>query len=368
MEKQVELKKPKIRESNIELLRILAMIMIIAHHFACHSNFDFPLTEVTFNRVWIQFMHLGGKIGVDVFVLISGYFLINQKEIKVNKVLKIWLQVLFYSMVSFFVFMYIGLKDFSAEDLLHHLLPITYKQSWFAGTYLVLYILSPYINILLNSLDKKAYKKMLIIMTIFWCIIPTITDADFEGNKLIWFVYLYALAGYIKLYVDLKRISCIKNFALVIFITLITMLITVGIDYLGIKNESIVKNVTKLFEMERLPILLISVCLFKAFLKLNIGRIRIINWISSATFGVYLLHDNEYMREFFWKKILKCNEYQDSPELIKYSIIVVFTIFVVCTIIELIRKNTIERLYMKLIDFIINKINIKRKNKELKSA
>ena len=88
MEKQVELKKPKIRESNIELLRILAMIMIIAHHFACHSNFDFPLTEVTFNRVWIQFMHLGGKIGVDVFVLISGYFLINQKEIKVNKVLK----------------------------------------------------------------------------------------------------------------------------------------------------------------------------------------------------------------------------------------------------------------------------------------
>ena len=146
------------------------------------------------------------------------------------------------------------------------------------------------------------------------------------------------------------------------------MLITVGIDYLGIENESIVKNVTKLFEMERLPILLISVCLFKAFLKLDIGRIRIINWISSATFGVYLLHDNEYMREFFWKTILKCNEYQDSPELIKYSIIVVFTIFVVCTIIELIRKNTIERLYMKLIDFIINKINIKRKNKELKSA
>ena len=60
------------RQSNIELLRIIAMIFIIAHHFAVHGGFNFSTDIITVNSLWIQFIKIGGKIGVNIFVLISG--------------------------------------------------------------------------------------------------------------------------------------------------------------------------------------------------------------------------------------------------------------------------------------------------------
>ena len=76
MEQGVVIKNKNHRSSNIELLRIIAMIMIIAHHVSVHSGFVYPGEIISFNRLWIQFIQLGGKIGVNIFVLISGYFLV----------------------------------------------------------------------------------------------------------------------------------------------------------------------------------------------------------------------------------------------------------------------------------------------------
>ncbi len=76
------------RQSNIELLRIISMILIVAHHFSVHGGFDFSSTSFSVNRLYIQFLAMGGKIGVDIFVIISGYFLITSNKINIAKVLK----------------------------------------------------------------------------------------------------------------------------------------------------------------------------------------------------------------------------------------------------------------------------------------
>ena len=91
----------RLRQSNIELLRIVSMIMIVAHHFSVHGNFKFPIDTLTVNRLWTQFIQMGGKIGVDIFVLISGYFLVSSVTIKKEKVIKLWLQIFTYSVVLF---------------------------------------------------------------------------------------------------------------------------------------------------------------------------------------------------------------------------------------------------------------------------
>lgn len=69
----------KERESNFELLRIVAMVLIVLHHFSVHSNFVYETSVWSFNHLFIQFIYFGGKVGVDCFVLISGYFLIMQR-------------------------------------------------------------------------------------------------------------------------------------------------------------------------------------------------------------------------------------------------------------------------------------------------
>lgn len=71
--------KEKIRESNIELLRIVAMFMIVVSHYVLHSGIDYNSMSIGFNRVILEIANLG-DIGVIVFVLITGYFSINSKQ------------------------------------------------------------------------------------------------------------------------------------------------------------------------------------------------------------------------------------------------------------------------------------------------
>ncbi len=143
------------RKSNIELLRVLAMILIVAHHVAVHSDFGFPTDLITFNKLWIQFIELGGKIGVNIFVLISGYFGVVARSIKPQKAIKLWLQIFTYSVVFFLISLKFLGEAFSLKTMIKDFLPITYSNWWFASTYFVLYLLSPFLNRFLNSLDKK---------------------------------------------------------------------------------------------------------------------------------------------------------------------------------------------------------------------
>ena len=74
---QVQSKKSE-RNSAFEILRLIAILFIIAHHFANHGGFNFAILEqtslVVFNGAWIDFIEQLGKVGVNLFLLISAYF------------------------------------------------------------------------------------------------------------------------------------------------------------------------------------------------------------------------------------------------------------------------------------------------------
>lgn len=181
------------RHSNIELLRIIAMMIIIAHHFAIHSDFEFSSDIIIINKLWVLF-NSGGKLGVNIFILISGYFLVTSTTLNVTKIIKLWLQIFTYSIVIFCIFIGFGIEPFGIKALIYHFLPVTYSQWWFASWYFVLYLFSPYINILLNALSKKSYQHFLILFTTCLCIIPTFLVVPLKNN-LFWFIYLYILGG-----------------------------------------------------------------------------------------------------------------------------------------------------------------------------
>lgn len=94
------------RQSNFELLRIFAMLFIIGHHFSVHSGFVFSDSSISIERVWLQFISMGGKLGIDLFIMISGYFLIKVQSIKISKEVKLWLIMFTYSVGIYLVFFY----------------------------------------------------------------------------------------------------------------------------------------------------------------------------------------------------------------------------------------------------------------------
>ncbi len=346
-----------IRQSNIELLRIIAMVIIVAHHFSFHGGFEFPTDTITVNRLWVQFIQIGGKIGVNVFVLISGYFLIDAKVIKTNKILKLWIQVFTYSALIFFVFVLSGFQPFSIIELIKHSFPITFLQWGFASTYFVLYLLMPFINKMLSFFDKALYQRFLVLLTICWCIIPTFTGQAFQSNSLLWFIYLYSLAGYIRRHTASTKIKGETYIILSFVITLLTWMSAVFFDVIGTKISVFGQHATYFFNTQRLPILVISVLLLIGFSKLNLGYSRIINVISSATFGVYLIHDNEYIRPFLWKSVFKNASYANSNLLIPYSLFVITVVYVCCALIELARIYILENHYMGLVNTLSLKID-----------
>ena len=348
MEKSVQSTKIINRNTSIELLRIISMIMIMFHHFAYHGNFEWNFNEVTLPHLWYDFILMGGKVGVDIFVLISGYFLIENTEklFQPKKLLKVGGQVVFYSIMTYLLSVMLRLNAFEIKQLIKVCLPITYPGWWFASTYFMLYLIHPFLNKLLHGLSKTEYQYLILMMVLCWSIIPTATTQLFESNSLLWFVTLYGIAGYVNLYGGNQKLQSKHYFSLYFMVLIITYTVSTTFLFLGTKKEEWSTHAIDFFEIERLPILLMAITLFMGFVTLKMNYHKWINMIASATFGVYLIHDSSYIRYYLWTNIFKINQYQDSTFLILYSILVVFILYVSCTMIDLIRKKLVEKPYM----------------------
>lgn len=340
------------RNSSIELLRIISMIMIVSCHFATHGGFSFDIKILSIPRLWWNFIEMGGNLGVDIFVLISGYFLVTNdgKIFNLNRILKFWGQVFVYSIVIYFVFCVIGVCDFELISCIKSVFPITFNAWWFASAYFVLYLIHPFINMLLQKLDKKTYQILIVAQLILWCIIPTFTTSKYQSNSLVWFVTLYCVAGYVRLF-GLNPRFTLKNyigfFGLFSVLRYLSCIILMAI---GTKIPLAASGSLFFYIQQSVLTFLSALSIFMVFEKCNIGHIKWINIVASATFGVYLIHDSEIIRHLLWREVFKNAQYQDSLFLIPYSLVVVAIVYVICTLIDLLRQRVIEKPFMILVN------------------
>lgn len=344
------------RQSNFELLRIIAMLMIIGHHFAVHTGFTFSENIITPERAYLQLISMGGKLGIDLFILISGYFLIKSTKLKVSKILKLWLSLLFYAVIIYLYFLFTHkVPGFDREYFLNCIFPVAFSQWGFMSKYFVMFLLSPFINAALNNLDKKTYRNLLILFFILWSVVPTLFNlrtgfhVNYEASDLIWFIYVYAIASFIRLYHNDLSHKASFYFLLFLIFAFASFLLFILFDHFGYQTESFGSQVSDYFTPQYLTIFPSAVSLFLFFKSLNIKYSKFINILASATFGVYLIHDNFLTRSILWSQIFHGLDYVNTIKIIPYSLFAIGLIFVVCSIIELFRLYLIEKPYMKLI-------------------
>ena len=305
------LKKP-LRQSNIELLRIISMLMIVFHHGYFHGNI-IPKPDFSVSYLTAYFFGNGGSVGAVVFFLITGYFLVDgeTKSFNYKALLKFWAQCVFYSLL-FTVLLDLDLfRSFSLELLAKGLLPILTIKWWFASTYFFVYLLHPFINILLNNLDKSAYRKLIIFLIVAWFIVPTLTNLAFQSNELIMAVSIYCIGGYIKRFGFNQR--CRTRHYVMLF---------------------------SLFYLVKFFSLLCLVKLFMIFVSVKPFYNRGINLVASTTFGVYLIHEYPKVRNTMWE-YLNVGRYYNSVLFIPFTFSLFLLVFAGCAVIELIRKYTV---------------------------
>lgn len=346
------------RNTNLEVLRILSMLLIVMHHYAVHSNFHLDASTISGNELLISFLYSGGKLGVNCFVLITGFFLVKS-SFKIEKLIKIWFQIFLYSVSIYIFFVLFGMIDFDIEQATKSFFPVIFNQYWFATSYLILYTLSPYLNSLIKGISQGQHFNLIILLVTIWSFIPTFTTARLDFSSIGWFCTLYIISAYIRLYPSRWFDNCKKNIFFAALAYTLILLSVLTFNILGLRYHIFGAKATYFTSMNMLPLLFCSITLFLGFKNLNIRNNKIINYISSSIFGVYLIHDNHFVRHYLWIDLLKSESFYDSPFLFFHAIASIISVFLVCVAIDKIRYIFIEKPSLKFIDIFSNEVSIK---------
>jgi len=340
------------RASNFELLRIISIIIIVARHYALYTYADVELyTLPVLNRVLLDCMNSGGQIGVNCFILISGYFY-NRSHFSWKKLINLWFEIFFFSIVLSLTAVGLGIADFNIKNLLLWMLPISSSQYWFLSCYLLLYFISPYLKRIIDNVEKKDYLVLLGGLLLTLSIIPTFIQRDIWASNMAWFVTLYLIGAYIKKH-NVFVFAVRKLIVPLVFCVIGVCGCVIALDYLKIDNIFYF-----VFPAYKIPVFVCSMCVFLLFKNLSIQSNRLINQIASYSLGIYIIHNNEQFRDAFWFMLLGGNAYADSPYLVVHAVLGVTIVVLICVAATFVYQKTVDPLF-KLIAY--NKVRNLRK-------
>jgi len=340
------------RDSNFELLRIITMFVIVAHHYVVNSGLMDLITKenvLSGHSIFYLLFGFGGKMGINVFVLITGYFMCKS-QISVRKYVKILVEILFYNVVIYFIFLLTGYTTFSVKDLIKTIIPFYYIGTEFLSTYLVFFWFIPFLNILIQALNRRWHMILIGLGILSGSFIQTFFFMPNAFTYMGWFMVLYFIAAYIRIYPNQYTDSLKwsrKSFCFMLIISYSSIIVSAIV---WSKTDHIfpyyfVTNSNKFIGI------LMAVTMFLYFKNMKIPYFAIINKISSAVFGVLLIHANsDAMRSWMWRDVCKNVSMFDSNWFIVHAIVTVILIYVICTIIDLIRINVLEKYFMEWFD------------------
>lgn len=336
-----EVSPNKLRSSNIELLRIIAMFMVVLGHYYVKGGFpDDSLMNLS--KLAMQFLGSWSKIAVDIFVIISGYFLVSQK-FRWRKLLKFLSCTYFWSLVTLcFVLFFLNL-DVEKTLIMKAVNPIT-PLNWFARAYLILYITFPVINKLIQRISKTQLSVLIAIFTTAFYVIPSIRGLSLGGylNSFFMFVDMYCIGAYLRLYSNNKlerTIEFVGGISAAIFFAIILVS-----DYLGGSDPYYTdKNNVMYHAFVGCSILglIMAVAIFVMFKNWHLPHNAIINYIATTTFAVYLIHDNGVISTWLWAECIRAGRFYDTVYLIPHMLLTAMEIFAVCSFLEFMRERII---------------------------
>ncbi len=291
-----------VRDSNMELLRIITMLLVMVVHadFRALSIPTFEEAQADGFSVFLRlFTESASIVCVNVFVLLSGWYGI---KFKLPRLLEFLFQILFFSVLCFVLFFllnpdrHITLKDFSRLFLAGQ------WDYWFVKAYLGLYIFAPVLNAFVEKVTQRQLKSLLVLFFLFQSIyawlFPTGAPYFQTGYSALSFMGLYMLARYIRLYpFALSRLSGVWD--MVIYWGIVLLMSIASFLLL----ERAYPGLTWIFSYTS-PLVIVSAVFFMLFFTKIKFKNKFVNWVASSCFAVYLLHSNSFLAQPYYDHII----------------------------------------------------------------
>lgn len=344
----------KERNSNIELYRIIVMLLIVMHHYVVNSGlldemFKTPLAP---ESIFLYLFGMWGKTGIDCFVLITGYFMCKS-SISLYKFVKLLLQIELYNILFYCIFLYTGYMTLSFSNIIQVINPIPSVNTGFISCFLLFYLFIPFLNILLKNLSKSQHLLLVILCLGIYTILGTVPWINVTLNYITWFCILYVVASYVRLYgiwrgEDKMFWGGASLVLIIISVLSVFMMLFWGVSSgVGLDWSLVMFFVS---DSNKLLAFLVSISTFMFIKNIHIRQNKWINTIASCTFGVLLIHANsDAMRQWLWKDTCDNVGFFNSSMIYAHALCVPIIVFIACTIIDFCRQRFLERLYLDLV-------------------
>jgi len=313
------------RQSNIELLRIIAMIMVLTSHTneaaGDFSTFADGFCVSGFLRL---FLELSCLVCVNSFIMISGWFGIKPS---VRGFVSILFQLSFYSIIIAMVYSFVVGYSVSIKDTVISCLGLSY---WFIPAYLVLYVLSPILNAYLDSSSKKDLLLTIALFFALQFLFGRFGDQGhfITGHSTISFIGLYLISGYLKRFPLKISVGC----CFVIYLICTTILTCIGYFIGGIMLD----GVHSVFHYNNPLIITSSIFFFLSFTQLYFQS-KTINWFAASAFSIYLIHMNYMVKEDFRRIIRSISDQNNTFEVFGILLFIILFISVFSILVDKIR-------------------------------
>lgn len=334
------------RDSNLELYRIVVMLLIVAHHFVVNSGLIDLIRDNGTSASGASMLIFGawGKTGINCFVLITGYFMC-QSAISSAKFIKLYLQIIFYGIILYAIFCFSGHITFSPFGLVRRLFPIYSVSDGFVSCFMIFYLLIPFINIMLHNLPRRSHLALAALLITVYSLFPMMR-IYVSYNYVGWFTTLYIIASYIRFYNPAAQLNS-RHWS---FLTL--ALIVIGsVSVLTLYHLHSIGTVSSwnpyyfISDSNKPLALATALASFMWFKSIRLKYSPTINTISAATFGVLLIHANsDTMRQWLWHETVQpaMHLYASVLHSVGYATAAVTAIFFICVAIDLLRARFIE--------------------------
>lgn len=343
------------------MYRIIVMLLIVAHHYVVNSGLFEVLENDSLNASSIGMLLFGawGKTGINCFILITGYFMCRS-QITAKKFAKLVVQIIFYNIILFLIFAYCGLIDFTLRGFIQTFNIIPTIDSGFTSSFIVFYLLIPFLNKFLAVLDKRMHQILLVLLITVYSLFSISPSFSISFNYVTWFSILYLIAAYIRLYEPCKQFSA-KHWGALTLITFGCASLSVVVMTTGWYKGYIGKFNPYFFvaDSNKFLALAVAVTSFMFFKNLKITYSKTINILGAATFGVLLIHANsDTMRNWLWRSTVDCVGHYNLPfgQQLAYASACVLSIFAICALIDWLRSSFLEKRMLNAVKTVGNRL------------
>ena len=288
------------RDEGIDALRILCMIMIPILHILGHGGILYSAEPMSLRYELAWLLESAAFCSTNCYALISGYVSYGKRH-KYANIIYLNFQVLFYTVITTGVFYIFMPEVVGKRVILQALFPFAFPVYWYYNAYFCMFFFMPFMNYLLERLDRPALRGLIFSIIAIYSVMPTLSFSDpgsaLNGNSALWLGLLYFIGGYIKKYKykEYEREYKYKRIENILIWLSCVILAWAGkyacerffniyygydqVDFYMINNTS--------------PLILgAAVCLLNAFSGLKLPWIlkKFTRFFAPLSFGVYLFH------------------------------------------------------------------------------